>query len=163
MATALLVVLSSCGRSEEGGGDAPPPPGAAVASANEPGAVALLARLRERATAGTGLADAGWNQDVAQLQRLLWPGMESEDAERGTRAHVALCQVAASVGAWLAKDEKARALEAEPDAVSREIHGAWLDAAMRTPDAYRAWCAKEGAALLERLEDERRRRLFGDR
>ena len=157
----LLPLLAACGDTESPAGGAPGAPGAAgPATANDPGTRTLLTRLRERVTAGGGLSDASWNQDVAQLQRLLWPGMATEDAERGTRAHVSLSQVAADVGAWLAKDAERRALSAEPDPVSLDVHKAWLEAASGTPDAYRAWCVGDAAALLKRLEDDRRARLF---
>lgn len=163
---ALLPALA--GPALVGCGDPSPTPDGAAggagasapASANEPGAAALLKRLRERAATGTAMADAAWNQDVAQLQRLLWPGMAAADAERGSRTHVSLSHVAGSVGAWLARDEAARALEAEPDAISREIHQAWLAATAGPPDDYRDWCLGRGAALLQRLEDDRRARLF---
>jgi hypothetical protein len=149
---ALALAFAGCGESDappQRGGAAQAPPSARV-SANEPGVRELLARVRARAVAGAGLTDATWGQDVAHLAVLLWP---STDAAR--EDHVKLTTVAGDVGRDLARTPGERNLWAQRDAVSLEIHDAWLVATNGEPDAYRTWVEGAGAALVKRMSAER--------
>jgi hypothetical protein len=149
--------LSSCGDAEPPGpvpAPAAPAAGVAPASANEPGPRDLLARLRAHVLAGRG--GQAFNQDVAFLDGLLWPAREGPDLG-ASQAHVTLAHIAGDVGRTLALPPEQRAQVAEPDAISLEIHAAWLEAAALPPDDYRAWCADAGAALRLRLRLDRDR------
>jgi hypothetical protein len=150
---ALALAVTGCGESDrtQPGAETPAP----RASANEPGARELLARLRARVAAGTGLADADWGQDVAHLGLLLWPTQPTDAARLAVNDHVHLASVAGDVGRDLARTPEDRSRWAQSDAISIEIHDAWLVAAKGEPDAYREWVEGAGATLAKRLRDER--------
>ena len=149
---ALALAVGGCGESDSAKESPATPP---RASANEPGIRDLLARLRARVVAGTGLGDAEWGQDVAHLGILLWPTQPTDAARLAVNDHVHLTSVAGDVGRDLARSPEDRSRWAQSDAVSIEIHDAWLVAAQREPDDYRTWIEGAGATLAKRLRDER--------
>lgn len=148
-----------------GCGDSEPPaaPGAAPSasaprerpSADLPGARELLARLRSRVTAGTGLGDAAWEADLSYLGRLLWPEVPEWGVQSAAQIHEQLANIAGDVGRDLARKPDDRADWAARDALSLEIHDAWLVATADDPDAYRAWVEAGGGMLAQRLRAER--------
>lgn len=123
--------------------------------AGEGGPKDLLARLRAHVAGGKGGPEL--NQDIAALRRLLWPTLESPEAQQASDAHVTLAHTAGAVGKTLALSPQVRAQVGEVDAISLEIHGAWLTAAAMPPDDYALWCSHQGAALLLRLRADRAR------
>ena len=160
---ALLLAVGGCGEPErpEPRAEAPAP-AAQRASANEPGVRELLARVRARVVAGTALNDAAWGLDVAHLAHDLWPAQPTDAARVAANDHVNLTTIAADVGRDLARTPEDRARWARSDALSLEIHDAWLVASNGEPDTYRTWVEGAGAALGKRLSAERAR-LFPPR
>lgn len=160
---ALALATAGCGEpdaapTESSSGPRPQGPGTsepARASVDEPGVRTLIAGLRLRVERGTGLDDPAFGKDASYLASLLWPSADDDAHQRARREHARLTNVAGDLSRPLVKDAAARASLAQDDPIGLEIHDAWLAAADRTPDLYRAWVEREGAELAKRLQAER--------
>jgi hypothetical protein len=152
----LTAVLPSCGDPEP-----EPAPSQAVAGpasaaskeGKETEAGRVLRQLRTRVHGGQGGPEV--NQEIAALQRLLWPALDTPEAQQASDAHVTLSHTAGAVAKTIALPAEVRAQVGEIDAISLEIHEAWLEAAAGTPEEYAVWCSHQGAALLLRLRADR--------
>jgi hypothetical protein len=159
-AAVFVFAVGAAGCGESAPDSAPVAPGAPDVSsnrtsANEVGPRELLARVRTRVEQGTGLGDAAWGTDVGHLALLLWPVGPADSGQVAAINHAQLTNIAGDVGRDLARKPEDRAVWAARDAVSLEIYDAWLAAADRNPDAYRAWVEGGGAILVQRLRKER--------
>jgi hypothetical protein len=119
----------------------------------------LLAHLLQRVRAGAGPGtDPRFGQDVEAVAAVLWAPDGADAERRAAQVHMQLATTVGDVGARLAADPKAPV-----DDTEKKMHAAWLAAAAGAPDAYRAWCATDGAALLKAREEALRARLFKKR
>ncbi len=119
----------------------------------------LLAHLLQRVRAGAGPGtDPRFGQDVEAVAAVLWEPDGADAERRAAQVHMQVATTAGDVGARLAADAKAPV-----DDTEKRMHAAWLAAAAGAPEAYRAWCATEGAALLKAREEALRARLFKKR
>jgi hypothetical protein len=105
--------------------------------------------------AGTG--GPTFHQGVDALRRLLWPALETVEAQQATEAHVTLSHTAGAVAQTIALPAETRAKVAPIDEVSLEIHERWLEASAAAPEEYARWCSHEGAALVIELRLDRAR------
>jgi hypothetical protein len=123
----------------------------------------VLRSLEERVASGRGLGDPGYEHDVQAVAAVLWdPNAVGADAA-AAQVHVQVASIALEVGTWLHAFPGARAEREKSNREDVHLHDAFLKAIHQGPDAYRAWCAGAGAALLRELAAARRRRFFPPR
>ncbi|MFM8979933.1 MAG: hypothetical protein ACKOSS_05670 [Planctomycetia bacterium] len=154
--------LAGCGDPPQGaapGAGSPGPASPASAPAPGPGPAALLERLLRAVATGPGLASKSLTDDAGFLRALLWPDLAAPGAEPAALAHMRATLVAGSLAAELAADPGARAALAQRDPFGLAMHDAWLAAAQRGLEGYRAWCSDEAPRLF-RQRDEELQRLF---
>jgi len=166
----LLLCLAGCGDDDAPGpqpeADTPAwsAPAAPAASGSPDGdvgaprtAASLMRHLLARVRAGHGpSSDREFGRDVDAVAAALWEPDAAGGEARAPQVHVQLANIAGDVATALAAKPPGA-----PDATELKIHAAWLVALAGTPDAYRAWCAGEGAALLAEREEAVRRMLEG--
>jgi hypothetical protein len=171
LASVALLVLAGCGdepASEPGEGPDWSDPAGSHAQGSPDGdgttsAEVLLAKLRGRVAEGSGHADPSFERDVGDVAAVLWAPDPESGALEAARVHMQVANIAGEVGRWLAASESARAERTKSHPTDVALHDAFLAAAAKGPDVYRAWCAGEGARLLEEHADARYAKLFPPR
>ena len=152
----LACLLPSCGGEDRAGPPAPPPSPAET----------LLHALGGRVASGRGSSDASWAGDVNAVAMALWPidgANPDPTALERHRLNANLSHVAGDVARQLAAAPGAREDLAARDPGSLAIHDAYVASTRGTAEAYAAWVATEGRALLDALAERRMRELAGDR
>lgn len=123
----------------------------------------LLERLRRRVAEGTGHADPSFERQVGDVAAVLWSDEAEGPALEAARVHTQVVNIAGEVGRWLATSESARAERTKSHPTDVALYDAFLRAAARGPQAYRAWCAAQGARLLREHADAQYRKHFPPR
>ena len=147
------VILGACGEDPDSAPATSDPSGTP-----RPTPGGLLAGLAERVAVGEGTSVESWTAEVESAALALWPEDASADAQALRRLHANLAHITGDMAVHLASANDARSAWLERDAISVRIHDGFLKAAQGGVDAYRAWLADGGRALLE----ERKAELMGD-
>lgn len=113
-------------------------------------AESVLAGLRERIADGRGHSDPTFDKDVQDVAAVLWEPTAQGAAAEAAQVHVQVASIAGEVGRWLARSETARVERAASNPTDLALHDAFLEAAGKGPEVYRAWCGDAGAKLLEK-------------
>ena len=123
----------------------------------------ILADLRTRIAEGQGHADPTFQKNVQDAASVLWDAQADPATLAGAQQHMQIAAIAGEVSRWLAESEGARAEREKSNPTDVAIHDAFLTAAGQGPEAYRAWCAGEGARLLGEHREARYLKVFPPR
>jgi len=123
----------------------------------------ILADLRTRIAEGRGHADPTFQKNVQDVAAVLWDARADPATLAGAQGHMQIAAIAGEVSRWLAESAGARAEREQSNPTDVAIHDAFLAAAGQGPEAYRAWCADEGARLLAQHREARYRKVFPPR
>jgi hypothetical protein len=121
---------------------------------------AVLERLRARVASGEGSSDQGYQREAEAVAAVLWPGEPEGEDLASARVHMDVATIAGDVSRWLVESEDARALREKSHGLDVEVHDAFLAASAKGPEAYKAWCAGEGQALVARRKAALYEKLF---
>lgn len=117
-----------------------------------------LAHLSAVLVGGTAAGRVGWEEELRRATELLYDVSEPDE---GLRVHLDAARIAAEVSGWLAAGPEERERVTREHPTDLAVHDALIAHAARGVSAYREWTRGAGAALLARLAQERRERLFG--
>ena len=119
----------------------------------------VLGELRDLIAAGGGLVDPAYEHRAQAAAAVLFdPAAVGPEAE-AAQVHVQLSSIAADAGRWIETTAGGRAAVAAEHPWDVKVHDEFLAAIGRGPEAYKAWCAQEGATLLRAFTDARRKAL----